>query len=115
MDGAHHGLHDRQWIGHVLQDESRVGEIVGRVLVRGSQDVALPQIEEVLLFFCACLTHRLGDLLGAALETHGAHARAARHRPGELRQPATEIDDALAASDTDLPQRGFVQEIFEGF
>jgi hypothetical protein len=59
------------------------------------------------------LAQRLRDLNRVAIDAQDAPAARPRYRPGELRQPAADIQDALAAAQSELPQRSVVEEVIQ--
>jgi hypothetical protein len=109
----HHRAHHRERVGNVLEDEPGMGEIVRSFLEGGADDVALAQFEQVLLAFVARLAQRFGDLFGAALDPDRANSRFARHRPGELRESAAEVDKPVPGANLDFTQGGVVEKLVQ--
>jgi len=107
-DRPHHLPNDRERVGDVLQEVSRVGEVEGPPLLspeRQGAGLSLSLVEQRLLAVGPRQATRLGALLGAAFDAHHRPAGRPRHGPGELPEAAADVEDPLPAAQLELAKR----------
>jgi len=117
-NGARHSLHDAPGFRDMLQEKAGVRDVKRAPLAasqRQLERVALAPLRQPGLAGGPGRPRRPGNLLAAALDAEDTAGRAggARHGARELAQPASHLENALAAAQTQLAQRRPVDQIVE--
>ncbi len=114
----YHLADHRQRLGDMFEKEPRVRDIEAAPLVvfqRKGESVSLSQLDQRVLSGSMGQPACLVKLITVALDAENMRpgSRGPGHRTGELGQPATHIHDLFASPETELAQRGLVEQVVQ--
>ena len=101
--GPNHGPDDLQRVAHVLEKETRMGDVELLALAKGWRlDVTLSHVKEIAFVIDLGLAQCSADLLFAALYSDSWDACRSRHGAGELAKAGPKVDHTFALQELSL-------------